>query len=101
LTLLTDLTPGTAARVAVSSRRIASRLRSGCRLLTLIWTSSSSAMPLSRRISVVRLPITKIALQMIAQLRAISSTISAAAVLCRMRIERIGRISMGISGSEE
>ena len=36
------------------------------------------------------------ALQMIAQLSAISSTISALAVLCRRRVVRIGRSSMGL-----
>src|SRR3546814_1999086 len=45
----------------------------------------------------MRLPIRNRALQTIAQLSAISSTISAAAVLCRSRVDRMGRSSMVVS----
>ena len=60
-------------------------------------TSSSSATPLGRSMRASRSPIRKIALQTIAQVSAISSTISAAAVRWRRSVERMGRKCMVIS----
>ncbi|MCW0449622.1 hypothetical protein NB706_002456 [Xanthomonas sacchari] len=62
-----------------------------------IVTSSDSAMPLGRCRVSMRLPIRNSALHTIAQAKAISSTISAAAVLCRRKVDRMGRISMAMT----
>ncbi len=59
--------------------------------------SSSSAMPVSRFMRPSRSPMMNTALQMIAQVTAISRTMSVAAVRWRRRVERMGRMCMGLS----
>jgi hypothetical protein len=100
LVAATEVTPGTVRSAARSSRVSAIALSSLPMPAKVIMATSSSATPLGMLIRAMRSLIRNTALQMIAQLSAISSTISAAAVLCRRRVERMGRISMtGLIGS--
>src|SRR5699024_1897705 len=57
-------------------------------------SSDDSSMPVGMRSACMRSAIMNTALQTIAQVRAICSTISAEAVLCRRRLEKTGRISI-------
>lgn len=97
LTMVAAFTPGRARRIARSLRVRASALSSAPTPAICTRTSSSSTMPLTSFRRSSRLLIRNSALQTIAQLSAISSTISAAAVLWRERVDRMGRISMGVS----
>src|SRR5690606_22912401 len=94
LLVVAALTPGIARSICRSERVCAAA--SASLPIGMIWmrTSSSRAMPLGRFISVMRSPTRNSALQMMAQVSAISRTMSAAAVLCRSRVERIGRMSI-------
>ena len=102
LTMVTLSTPGMPRSEARSSAVRASA--STCspiplRPISIRWLSS---MPLASCMASMRCDTMNSALQMMAQLSAISSTISAAAVLCRDSVERMGRISMRyLQGSEK
>ena len=98
LTTVASLTPGRARSAARSLRVRASSSGSRPMLVICTRTSSFSTRPLTSCTWAMRSLIMNRALQMIAQVSAISSTISAAAVLCRIRVERMGRISMAVSG---
>src|SRR5690606_15523151 len=93
----TDLTPGIA--------RNATRSCSVTAAASLFWpmpvsctrTISLSAIPLGLSMRASRSPVKKLALHTIAQVIAISSTMSAAAVRCRRSVERMGRKCMASS----
>ncbi|MNS64433.1 hypothetical protein D3C72_975600 [compost metagenome] len=95
LTLATLVTPGIARSDARSSLVRAMALVCLPMPLTRTITSSFSASPLGWLIFSTRWVTRNRALQTMAQVRAISSTINAAAVLCRRRVLRMGRMSMG------
>ena len=94
LVTLADFTPGIARSIARSLRVSADAFSSVPMPVSWMRTSSFSAWPVGRCMRSSRPEMRNRALQMIAQLSAISSTISADAVLCRRSVDRIGRISM-------
>src|SRR5690348_5924382 len=93
----TACTPGI-IRNAARSSCVRARA-SGCEPIveTCTCTSSCMATPLGMSIRCRRWPIRNTALQTIAQVSAISSTIRVAVILCLRSVERIGRISMSAS----
>ncbi len=96
LMMVTLLTPGIARSDARSSR--VRDMASVClpMPLTRSITSSLSAIPLGMLIFSTRWLTRNSALQTMAQVSATSSTIRAAAVLCRRSVLRMGRMSMGV-----
>ena len=96
LMMVALVTPGIARSAARSSRVRAMALVCSPMPLTRSITSSFSAMPLGMLILSTRWLTRNSALQTMAQVRATSSTIRAAAVLCRRRVLRMGRMSMGV-----
>src|SRR6478609_1428657 len=90
-------TPGMARSEARSACVSEGALSSVPMPVICMRTMSCSSKPLMRCICDMRSPIRNSALQMMAQLSAISRTISAAAVLWRRSVERMGRISMAFS----
>ena len=94
LMLPAAFTPGSARRLATSCFTSASASGLSPRLPMLMRTISSFAMPVGRSMRSRRWVMRKTALQMMAHDSATSSTISAAAVLWRARVERMGRMSM-------
>ncbi len=96
LMMVALVTPGMARSDARSSRVRAMPLVCLPMPLTRTITSSFSAMPLGMLIFSTRWLTRNSALQTMAQVRATSSTIRAAAVLCRRRVLRMGRMSMGV-----
>src|SRR6185437_11536092 len=96
LARVTACTPGIRRNAAKSSWVRA--LASGCEPIveTCTCTNSCIATPLGMSIRCRRWLIRNTALQTIAQVSAISSTISVAVTLCRRSVERIGRICMSI-----
>src|ERR1700743_2462943 len=84
-------TPGIARNAARSSRVMAAALVSLPMARAPRYDSSASASPLSKRTRSMRLAIRNTELQTIAQVSAISRTISSAAVRWRRSVDRVGR----------
>ncbi len=91
LTIAALRTPGMARSAARSISVFAGPSGSRPMLVIQRYTSSLSARPLGNCSRSTRLTIRNTALQTMAQVSAISSTIRSAAVLWRLSVERMGR----------
>src|SRR5690606_31290753 len=99
LTAVAEITPGMPRIAARSSRVMAMGLASRPMPITCTRSRPVSSTPLGERRLSTRSEIRNTALHTIAQVTAICSAISAAAVLWRRRLERMGRMSMAVSTS--